>query len=98
MNHIDLRDCDGIQIQLGDTVDIYGFKGKVCINHGAYGIGFNGIIPWDVFASKIVEETGCDNRPLFCQNDNFISFWELAWNYDCTEDVYNMVKVIKRGE
>ena len=30
----------------------------------------------------------------WCDNDNFVSFWELYWNYDAEENELHMVEVI----
>ncbi len=80
------------EICVGDEVSIFGFKGivdKVC---GAYGILFDDFIEWSVFEENILKITDCDNLPRFCYNDNFISFWEIYWNYNCEENYLPMVE------
>lgn len=93
-----VSDCNGKTIYVDDTVDLFGMIGTVNFCCGAYGIGFEKEIDWDLIESKIVEVTGCDNRPWFCCNDNFISFWELLWNFNCEDDWCTVVKVIKSTE
>ena len=51
-------------------------------------------IDWDYLDSEIAGITGCDNRPYFCCNDNFISLWELMWNYNQEEDVCDVIEII----
>lgn len=89
-----LKDYKLNGICLDDKVSLYGLKGVVVKECGAYGIGFNDAIPWNVLYSMIEKETGCDNPPSFCDNDNFISFWEIAWNYNCEENYLSMVEIV----
>lgn len=35
-------------------------------------------VPWEQLESKIPH----NNQPSFCYCDNFVSFWELKWNFD----------------
>ena len=44
-------------------------------------------LDWDYIESQIKPVTGCDNQPAFCKNDNFVSLWELLWNFNCEDDV-----------
>lgn len=89
-----LKDYKLDEICLSDIVSLYGLKGEIVKTHGAYGIAFDDIIPWNILYSMIQKETGCDNAPAFCECDNFISFWEIVWNYDCEEDYIPMVEII----
>lgn len=88
-----ISDYNGKTICTEDKVDLFGMTGTVCFECGAYGIGFEKI-DWALIESKISEVTGCDNSPHFCYNDNFISFWELLWNFNCEDDWCNVVKLI----
>lgn len=88
-----ISDYNGKTICTEDTIDLFGMTGTVCFQCGAYGIGFDEI-NWELIESKIPEVTGYNNRPHFCYNDNFISFWELLWNFNCEEDWCNVVKLI----
>ena len=80
----------------GDNVSLFGMTGEVVFECGAYGIVFQETIDWDLIESKIPEVTGCDNTPCFCENDNFISFWELLWNFNCEEELCSVVEVVKK--
>lgn len=87
-------DMDGSPIWTGDNVSLFGMVGEVVFESGAYGIGFEHAIDWERIESEIVRVTGCDNSPDFCYNDNFISFWELLWNFNCEDDWCIVVKII----
>lgn len=82
------------ELEIGDKVSLFGKTGKVVYDSGAYGIYFNEGIDWDLIESKIPEITGCDNTPHFCHNDNFVSFWELMWNFDCC--IENVCEVVTK--
>lgn len=69
----------------GDIVDFFGHEGKVVFDYGAFGIYIPEGIDYD-FLLKAREMMGCKNLSNFCSNENFISFWELLWNYD---ELYN---------
>ncbi|MCD8308858.1 MAG: hypothetical protein LUD19_03305 [Clostridia bacterium] len=81
------------EIKLGDTVELFGMVGEVTFEAGAYGIGFQDPIDWDRLEEEIEPVTGYKNRPDFCYNDNFVSFWELLWNYDGEEDCCGVVEI-----
>ena len=80
-------------LEVDDEVSLFGMKGIVTFECGAYGIGFDERIDWDLIESKISEVTGCDNTPHFCHNDNFISFWELMWNFNCEDNHCTVVNL-----
>lgn len=88
--------CDGNARELcvGDKVGLFGMSGKVVFECGAYGIGFETLIDWDKIEEKIPEMTGCNNSPCFCYNDNFVSFWELLWNFNCEDDLCYVVELL----
>lgn len=93
--YIGLSDINGSDIFKGDIVRILDHQvGYVVEECGAYGIAVSPYIDWDYLDSKIAEITGCNNEPYFCYNDNFISFWELMWNYNREEDSCDVVEVI----
>lgn len=79
-------------LEVGDKVSLFTKVGEVVFDSGAYGIYFKEGIDWNLIESKIPEVTGCNNTPYFCHHDNFISFWELMWNFNCNiEDVCDVV-------
>lgn len=90
-----LQDKNGAKIFEGDIVKIAGFQvGTVVYECGSYGIVILTSIDWDYLDSEIAVITGCENRPYFCRNDNFISFWELMWNYNQEDDWCDVVEAI----
>lgn len=93
-----IYDVDNNVLNEYDVVSLFGIEGEVRIECGAYGISFRDDIDWDFIESKIPEITGCNNTPHFCHNDNFISFWELIWNFNCEfPKVCDVVKKVDKG-
>lgn len=85
-----VTDKDFQELFLDDKVVLLDrFHGTVVFESGAYGIGFDieNTLDWDYIESQIKPVTGCDNQPAFCRNDNFVSLWELLWNFNCEDDV-----------
>lgn len=93
-----MLDTHNQTIHTGQTVRIFGQEGKVCHIHGALGIVIPEGINWNHFIDRIKVETGTDNRPYFCMNDNFISFWEIAWNYNLETDCFPMVEILNTNK
>lgn len=90
-----LTDKNGKRIFEGDIVKIVDFQiGKIVFECGAMGIDVLPRIDWNYLDSEIACITGHDNRPYFCCNDNFISLWELMWNYNQEENACDVVEVI----
>lgn len=78
-----LTDKNGRKIFEGDIVKLFDIAvGKIVQECGAFGIVCREPIDYDYLASEIAPVTGCDNTPMFCYNDNFVSLWELYWNYN----------------
>lgn len=93
---IGILDKDMNEMVLGDTVILLDrFVGTVVFECGAYGISFDtkNTLDWDYIESQIKPITGCDNKPAFCRDDNFVTLWELLWNFNCEEDACTVVKV-----
>lgn len=90
-------DANHIMFQIGDDVSLFGMIGHVTFECGSYGISFDEI-DWELIESKIADVTGCDNEPYFCHNDNYISFWELIWNFNCEENVCEVVELLDKTE
>lgn len=85
-----LIDKNGVNIFEGDIVDLFGMKGKVVQECGAFGIGFMKTIDYDLLESKIP----FNNSANFCFNDNFISLWEVFWNYEQDDNPLYEVEII----
>lgn len=91
------------ELMLGDKVILLDrFHGTVIFESGAYGIGFDAenTLDWEYIKSQIEPVTGCRNAPAFCYNDNFVSLWELLWNFGGIEhenDVCAVLKIVEEG-
>lgn len=86
-------DKEGDQLCIGEKVSFFDMVGEVTFECGAFGIAVEPVIDWKRIELEV--RLNSNNAPFFCYNDNFISFWELAWNFNCYEDnVLYMVKTI----
>lgn len=77
-----------------DIVILFERYGKVIQKRGAFGIYFPNGIDYDYLASEIAHITGSNTAPMFCRDNNFVSFWELMRNYEQTNDVCGIVEVV----
>lgn len=89
-----LKDKNGKLIWENDIVDFLGHKGTVLFECGSFGIVFREIIDWEEITSYIMPITGCENALYACENDNYISLWEIYWNFNDEDDSVNTVEVI----
>lgn len=89
-----LKDKNGKLIWENDIVDYLGRKGKVKYECGSFGIVFREIIDWEEIEANICLITGCDNSLYACENDNFISLWEIMWNFNDIENSIETIEVI----
>ena len=89
-----LKDKNGKLIWENDIVDFLGHKGKVMYECGSFGIAYRDYIDWEEIEANICPITGCDNALCACENDNFISLWEIYWNFNDEDDSVNTVEVI----
>ena len=85
-----LKDKNGANIFEGDVGDLFGRNGKVAQECGPFGIAFMKTIDYDLLESKIP----FNNSANFCFNDNFISLWEVFWNYEQDDNPLYDVEVI----
>ena len=85
-----LIDKNGVKIFEGDIVDLFGMNGKVVQDCGAFGIAFMKTIDYDLLESKMP----FNNSANFCFSDNFISLWEIFWNYEQDDNPLYDVEVI----
>lgn len=89
-----LKDKNGKLVWENDIVDFLGHKGTVVFECGSFGIVFREIIDWEEIEANICPITGCDNSLYACENDNYISLWEIYWNFNDEDDSVNTVEVI----
>lgn len=89
-----MTDTKGNRIYKNDIVEFFGQRGVITFECGSFGIAFLDMIDWDEIANNIEPVTGCDNRLCACENDNFISLWEIAWNFNEIENNIGVIKVI----
>lgn len=89
-----LKDKNGKLIWENDVVDFLGHKGTVVFERGGFGIGYQKNIDWEEIQANIMRVTGCENILYACENDNYISLWEIYWNFNDEDDSVNTVEVI----
>ena len=89
-----LKDKNGKLIWENDIVDFFGHKGKVKYECGGFGIAYRECIDWEEIESNICTITGCDNALYACENDNYISLWEIYWNFNDEDNCLSTVDVI----
>lgn len=83
-----VADKNSKELFLGDKVVLLDkFAGTIIFEHGAYGVGFEQAIDWDYVIGQFISLTGRRILPSFCYNDNYVSLWELLWNFNCEDDV-----------
>ena len=93
-NYSGMTDTNNIPIWEHDIVEFLGQIGTIVYTAGCFGIAFKNVIDWDNISEKIPEITGCQNRLYACCNDNFISLWEIYWNFNEIDDTLTTVKII----
>lgn len=86
-------DTELAPIYEGDIVRFLRYVGTVVFEEGCFGIAINETIDWDYIAEEMAEYAGTNPLSAVC-NDNFISLWEILWNFNCSENVCNVVEVV----
>lgn len=89
-----LKDKNGKLIWENDIADFLGHKGTIEFECGSFGIAFREIIDWEEIEANIMRVTGCENILYACENDNYISLWEIYWNFNDEDDSVNTVGVV----
>ena len=89
-----LKDKNGKLIWENDIVELLGHRGVIKYVCGGFGIGYRKNIDWEEIQSNIMRVTGCENILYACENDNYISLWEIYWNFNDEDYSVNTVEVI----
>lgn len=89
-----MSDKNGELIWENDIVDFLGHKGTVVFECGSFGITYESHIDWNGIPANIMPITGCENRLYACGNDNYISLWEIYWNFNDEDNSLNTVEVV----
>ncbi len=89
-----LKDKNGKLIWENDIVELFGYRGVIRYVCGSFGIGYQKNIDWKEIQSNIMRVTGCENILYACENDNYISLWEIYWNFNDEDDSVDTVEVI----
>lgn len=91
---VGLNDKNGNLIWKNDIVNFLGHKGIIVFECGSFGIAYKAPIDWRGIEANILPITGCDNVLYACANDNFISLWEIYWNFNDEDDCLSTVEVV----
>ena len=92
--YTELNDKNAEPIYKNDIVDFLGHRGIVKFEFGTFGIFCEKHIDWDEIQANIMPVTGCENLLYVCKNDNFISLWEIYWNFNDEDNYLSTVEVI----
>ncbi len=85
----------GNQIKLGQKLYFLNRQVvEVVFECGAYGIATKDQFDYDFIQANMDDDSNCcGNEYHGCFNDNFISLWELYWNFNCEEEYSNQLRL-----
>ena len=93
--YTNLIDMNCNMIYDGDDVRlINGQIGRICFESGSFGLVILDGINYKTLQDEMYK-MGINNEFKGCFNDNFISLWELYWNFECEEGVLYCLELIK---
>lgn len=92
----ELRDINSKRIYEGDIIRFCGYEGEVVFDYGCLGVSVKEDINYDVLQKFMDEHKDicCGNLYSGCMCDNFISLWEIYWNFNCIEDYLWMIEKV----
>lgn len=78
-----------------DVVRFIDYVGKIVFQDGCFGIALDirNSFDWDKIDEEMEGYAGT-NQLTACFNDHFISLWEILWNFNCEENICNVIEVI----
>lgn len=87
---------EGESIKIGDKVLFLGlYVGNIVFECGSFGIGIDSGIDYEKIQSFMdADKNCCGNRYSGCNNDNYISLWEVYWNFNCDEESIHVIEKI----
>ena len=96
MKYVGLCDEQGDELFEGANVElITGAVGEVVFECGCFGIAFENGIDYDALQNNMDTLTVCcGNTFLGCFNDNFLTLFEIYWNFNCDGTNLYPVKII----
>lgn len=79
----------------GDIVRFINYVGQIIFQDGCFGIALDirNSFDWDLIDEEMEGYAGT-NQLTACFNDHFISLWEILWNFNCEENICNVIEVI----
>lgn len=87
------KDKNGTKMFEHDIVKFNNQIFEIVYEKGAFGLASIETIDYSTLEKDVEKET--NNSYLGCYNDNFISLFEIAWNFnDCVDNCFDRIEVI----